>query len=317
MTADVQVRAACRLHLGMFSFGHVDRPEFGGVGVMVAPPNVQVNISASDRYDARGPLSRRVLQFVNELARHWNLQSLPKCSIEIQSPPDHAGLGVGTQLSLAVAAGLRRFLRLPDLPIESLAASAGRGGRSAVGTYGFARGGLIVEAGKLRSERLGKLFQRLEVPADWRFVLIRQNHGLGLAGTQEAEAFAALPPVAESITRELWQVVTERMIPALESPDCAAFGEAVYVFGRLAGECFATAQGGPFATPGIERLINGIRDFGVAGVGQSSWGPTVFAVMPTEYDAGCLVKWLQQQSVTNDSEISVAKPNNSGALICG
>jgi predicted sugar kinase len=89
----------------------------------------------------------------------------------------------------------------------------------------------------------------------------------------------------------------------------------VHKFGRLAGECFAAAQGGPFATPAIERLVMAIRDYGVAGVGQSSWGPTVFAIVPTENDAECLVEWLHNQSIARDSEISIAKPNNSGAFI--
>ena len=50
------------------------------------------------------------------------------------------------------------------------------------------------------------------------------------------------------------------MLPALDRADCAAFGEAVYRFGRLAGECFAAVQGGPFANREIGRLIDAIRD---------------------------------------------------------
>ena len=50
MTAAVHVQAPCRLHFGMFSFGHADRAEFGGVGVMIEPPNVQVAISAADSF---------------------------------------------------------------------------------------------------------------------------------------------------------------------------------------------------------------------------------------------------------------------------
>jgi beta-RFAP synthase len=224
-------------------------------------------------------------------------------------------LGVGTQLGLAVAAGLRRFLQLPEAPVESLAASVGRGRRSAVGTYGFEYGGLIVDAGKRYDAQFGQLFKRLELPAQWRFVLVRHLDIQGLAGTPEAEAFAALPPVPESVTRELWQIVTEQMIPAVESDHCADFGESVYKFGRLAGECFASVQGGPFASPMIAHQVNAIRRFGVAGVGQSSWGPTVFAVLPTETDARQLVQRLRAESGIRECEITIAAPNNSGARI--
>ncbi len=271
-------------------------PQFGGVGAMIEPPNVEVTIAPSKHFSVHGAHADRVRQFVETVVRNWNLSSLPDCRIEVRSPAGHTGLGVGTQLALATAAGLRRFLKLPELPIESLAASVGRGKRSAVGTYGFQHGGLIVDAGKARGEQFGKLSRREELPAGWRFVLMRSTEAQGLAGDQEAETFANLPPVPEAVTRKLWQITNEQMLPALAAADCAAFGEAVYQFGRLAGECFATAQGGPFASSQIERLVMSIRDYGVMGVGQSSWGPTVFALTENDSAAQQLANWIQDHA---------------------
>jgi beta-ribofuranosylaminobenzene 5'-phosphate synthase len=316
MTAAVHLCAPCRLHFGMFSFGRSDRAEFGGVGVMVEPPNVAVDITLASKFQASGSHAERVRRFVNDLTKRWELESLPECIIEVKSPPDHSGLGVGTQLGLTVAAGLRRFLQLPEVTVEQLAASVGRARRSAVGTYGFEYGGLIVDAGKHHGAPFGQLFKRLELPAEWRFVLVQDLNARGLAGTHEAEAFAALPPVPEEITRKLWQIVTDGMIPAVESARCADFGEALYEFGRFAGECFAPVQGGPFASPRIEHRVNAIRKLGVAGVGQSSWGPTVYAVVPTETDAGRLVKHLREDIATRDCDFTIAAPNNTGATIC-
>ncbi len=139
MTAGVQVRTPCRLHFGMFSFGHADRAQYGGVGVMVEPPGVIVTIRGADRFVVRGSHAGRVREFVERLVARWELGRLPECEINADSPPDHIGLGVGSQLGLAVAAGLRRFLRLADVSVEELAAAVGRGARSAVGTYGFGR----------------------------------------------------------------------------------------------------------------------------------------------------------------------------------
>ena len=51
--------------------------------------------------------------------------------------------------------------------------SVGRGLRSAVGTYGFAFGGLIIEQGKAADDALSPLVYRLDVPDDWRFALIQ------------------------------------------------------------------------------------------------------------------------------------------------
>ena len=101
----------------------------------------------------------------------------------------------------------------------------------------------------------------------------------------------------------------------MERADCRAFGEAVFRFGTLAGECFASAQGGVFASPQIAGLVAAIRGFAIAGAGQSSWGPTVFAVAADEAEAQRLSGWLQIQDLGCECEITIAKPNNSGATI--
>ncbi len=313
----VHVRAPSRLHFGMFSFGHSDEPRFGGVGVMIEPPNVEVKITWANEFIVDGAHADRVRQFAAGAVRCWKLASLPNCRLEVDAPPDHTGLGVGTQLGLAVALGIRQYLGLPNLPAVELAASAGRGGRSSVGTYGFELGGLIVDGGKREGDRVGELVCRLPLPEEWRFVLIRPQDEKGLAGECEARAFAELPPVPRAITQRLWEITNVRMLPAVQTADCAGFGDAVYEFGRLAGDCFAVAQGGPFANPQIAKLVKNIRDYGVNGVGQSSWGPTVFAIVANEAEAKQLVSWLQSTDNFDAVEISVSLPNNSGAIING
>lgn len=315
MKTVVEVHAPCRLHFGMFSFGNPDRPQFGGVGVMVEPPCVEIRILPAHQFQARGSLADRTRQFVEQIVSQWKLPSLPSCEIAVQSPPSHIGLGVGTQLGLAIAAGLRRFLHLADLPVEELAASVGRGRRSAVGTHGFQHGGLIVDSGKEAGETIGKLATRVALPDSWRFVLLWPTGKQGLAGTSEAAAFSRLPAVPDEITRELLEITTEQIIPPARRQDCAMFGEAVYRFGRLAGECFYDVQGGPYASPEIARLVGSIREFGVAGVGQSSWGPMVFAVTASDAEAGRLVDWIRHQSWNKEYEILVARANNSGAAV--
>jgi beta-ribofuranosylaminobenzene 5'-phosphate synthase len=315
MSRSVHVRAPCRLHFGMFSFGHVDRPQFGGVGVMVDPPHVEVTIKPAASFAARGALANRVEQFVALIAQHEDSSAVPPCEVSVRSPPDHVGLGVGTQLGLSVAAGLRRFLELPELRLEQLARSVGRGLRSAVGTYGFQYGGLIVDAGKEPGEALGQLARRIELPSKWRFVLVRGACEDGLAGDRETDAFARLPPMPPDVTTKLWQITDDELLPAVERADCEAFGEAVYQFGRLAGECFAAVQGGPFANSETTRLVESIRNHGVPGVGQSSWGPTVFAITADEREAESLAQWLRGMFPLLDRDITIASPSNQGAQL--
>jgi len=315
MTFLVRVRAPCRLHFGMFSFGHPDQPQFGGIGVMVGPPNVNVTITPADCFRVAGNMTFRVRQFVEMASSAWQLPGLPGCEVQVQSPRDHIGLGVGTQVGLAVAAGLRRFFQLSDLPPNELALSVGRGTRSGVGTHGFHHGGLLIDAGKSGGESLGRLAHRVAVPESWRFVLVSPGDQQGLTGDVEANAFARLPPVPKEVTPQLWRIAEEEMIPAAASSDCEAFGDAVYRFGRLAGECFAPVQGGPFASREIARLIQSIRSVGVPGVGQSSWGPTIFSVTANDSAAQQLADWLINSSHAAAASVSIARPCNQGAEI--
>jgi beta-RFAP synthase len=301
----------------MFSFGYAGRAQFGGVGVMVEPPCVEVQIWPASCFTTRGSVTQRqrTQHIAARLSIKWELRSLPACEVVVSSPPDHTGLGVGTQLSLAIAAGLRRFLKLDEFSAAELAAAAGRGARSAVGTHGFLHGGLIVDAGKTSIDQLGKLAARAALPEAWRFVLIRPVGEQGLAGQSEVLAFERLPAVSEETTRDLWAITSEQMLPAVANRDCGAFGEAVFQFGRRAGDCFSAVQGGPFATEAIARLVSSIREFGVPGVGQSSWGPTVFAVADGDQQARQLVEWIQRRSAGVEYEIVMARPNNRGATV--
>ncbi len=282
---------------------------------MVEPPAAEVAIEPAADFAVSGALAERAEKSALSAASHWQLPAPPACRIHVESPPEHHGLGVGTQLSLAVAAGLRSFLGLPELTAEALAASVGRGRRSAVGTHGFLHGGLIVDGGKEAGQSLGTLGERVAVPADWRFVLITSRDRPGLSGDTESDVFGRLPPVPGEVTQELWRLTEDEMLPAVKRADCAAFGEAVYYFGRFAGECFAAAQGGPFAGEEIGRLVDALRDHGVDGVGQSSWGPTVFAIVPNEATARALADWLQTEMRLARDTISIARANNCGAVI--
>jgi predicted sugar kinase len=69
------------------------------------------------------------------------------------------------------------------------------------------------------------------------------------------------------------------MLPALGGEDLEGFGEAMYEFNARVGDAFAPAQGGRYAGPAVAALVARLRGLGVTGVGQSSWGPTVFAVV--------------------------------------
>ena len=316
----VRVVAPSRIHFGMLSVNQPGVRHYGGVGAMVDAPGLEMMIRASPRLETAGPLADRAREAALLAARFLpnpaGRDDGPPCRIEVtRAPPLHVGLGTGTQLAMAVAAGLNAFCQGPRLEAAELARCVGRGHRSAIGLYGFAFGGLIYESGKARSEDIAPLVDRVEIPPAWRFVLVRPRDDRGLCDDAERDAFAELPPVPRERTELLRQEAEEHLLPATARGDFAEFSESLYHFGYEAGLSFAAKQGGAFAGPRLASLVDWIRARGVSGVGQSSWGPTLFAVVREESAAAELVRGLAARADAGDLELTVAAPNNRGARI--
>lgn len=283
---------------------------------MVQSPEVTVEIAGADDFQATGAHADCAVSSAQAWADVCRDGSLPACRVAVtDAPARHVGLGSGTQLALSVAAGLHAWHEQPPPTALELAELTGRGQRSAVGTYGFVLGGLIVESGKLPRERLSLLQSRVCVPDDWRFVLVRLGGTAGLHGSREHRAFDELPAVAPETRQALQAEVREHLLPAIRKSDCAAFGESVYRFGYRAGECFAPVQGGPYNGRRVAELVAEIRELGVPGVGQSSWGPTLFCIVPGPKEAGTLVDELRRRHQDEQLEIDITAADNAGAQV--
>ena len=314
----VHVTAPSRLHFGMLSFGRADVPQYGGVGMMVDVPAVKLRISPSlgSDWEFCGPGADRAESFASRWARTSRRDNSRGCRIEIQQlPPPHTGLGSGTQMALSVAAGLNRFFDLVEPSPCELARSVGRAARSTVGTYGFRHGGLIFESGKPAPEENAVLESQLPIRETWQVVLIRASRTTGIFGKTENDAFVQLPPVPPEITASLRAEVTDRMLPAAATSDFDTFSQSVYTYGRIAGNCFSSVQDGPYAGPELSDIVRMLRDWGIRGVGQSSWGPTLFALLPDLNAATTLVTRIRSEFRDIVCELSVSRPNNSGATI--
>jgi beta-RFAP synthase len=198
-----------------------------------------------------------------------------------------------------------------------LARRVGRGLRSALGVYGFEQGGLLVEAGKRTADGLAPLVARLPFPTDWKLVLSLPRDAPGLHGAGEQEAFDRLAgrPGTTGRTDVLCRLVLLGLLPAVVERDLEAFGEALYEFNRRVGECFAPVQGGPYAGPGAAELVAFVRGQGVRGVGQSSWGPAVFAVVGGEEQAEDLAGRVRRRFGLDPGEVVVTQACNHGAVV--
>ena len=310
----IQIIAASRLHFGLLAPASRDSRRFGGVGVMVEHPSVQLTASSQEHFSVHGFAADRVREFAKLWSAFHGLDSPPKCRLSIDSLARmHAGLGIGTQLGLSVARALcELYDKLPTTPPE-LARSVGRGQRSAVGTYGFFYGGLIAEPGKQATDTLAPLELRLELPTGWRWVLVCPRDGGGLHGDQERRVFSELQQSKLECTPELPRELHDRLLPAARQGDFQAFSDSIYRFGYQSGMCFASIQGGAYNGPRLQQIVETIRSLGVRGVGQSSWGPTIFALCPDEPAAQNLVDQLWR--VVMDADIAITATANHGARI--
>lgn len=311
----VVVRAPTRLHFGLFALASASGRQFGGVGAMVQEPGLRLRVEPSPQWQVAGPLAGRVDAAADRWRRFHQLPARPDCRVIVeQVPPEHVGLGVGTQLALSVGAGLSAFCGLPASSPQELALSVGRGERSAIGTYGFALGGLIVEQGKLRGEPVSPLDTRLDLPQSWRFLLVRPLAARGLSGELERAAMDCTTATTGT-TQELICEVREHLVPAAATADFESFSHSLYRYCRLAGSFYIEQQRGPYNGPVLSSLVERIRSWGHAGVGQSSWGPTLFVALRDADAAQDLESRLRREWDRAPLEIVVARPNNTGAKI--
>lgn len=331
----VNVTTGCRLHFGLLSHAPHRSRRFGGVGLMLEQPGFHISAAVMDysphdsgeldEYCGPSEWRSRVLEVVRrcrDASSANDRPSPPGVVWELSSAiPSHIGLGSGTQLGLAVALAWSALhadaaVSTCATPFEStfLARLSGRGLRSALGIHGFQHGGLLVEAGKRSSAQISPVVARADFPAHWRIVLICPPHERGLSGTAEVAAFAALPPMSDAVSAELCRTVLLELLPAVQESDFDACSEALFQFGWRIGEYFAPAQGGIFASTRMASLVDWLRRRGIAGVGQSSWGPLLFVLCPDSDTAGSLIQDLHD-SVWGDCEIQCVAPRNSGAKV--
>ena len=312
----VDIVAPSRLHFGLLSFGHSVGRQYGGVGVMVKQPSLQIRISPATEFTVAGPLSERVIEFVDRWSQAECGGQLPCCRVEVkQAPRCHIGLGSGTQLAMSLACGLNRLLDRNDISPARLSRSVGRGRRSAIGTYGFIQGGLLAEMGKSEGDELSKLSHRIEMPSAWRFLLIMDRSKVGLSGNDEKKAFSSLPAVPRDLTRMLQQEIDERLVPAAETADFAQFSTSLFRYGHSAGMCFAPQQGGPYQGDQAAAIVAALQAMDVQGVGQSSWGPTLFALLPDSETAESIAAQLAHQFDRTRYEMIITAVSNTGARV--
>lgn len=298
--AGISLRAPGRLHLGFLDpAGSLGR-RFGSLGLVIEDFETEIELGAAsvDRITA-GPGAAAAE--IDRAAAH--VQRLRQCTGHLQplalhlhrTLPPHTGLGSGTQLALAVGRAFARWHGLaPSTP--TLAHWLGRGLRSGIGIAGFDQGGLLLDGGPGADGRAAPLLSRLALPPAWRVVVVQDPQHRGLSGADEKRAIAVLPPLPRPQAAEICHRVLMQVLAGAAAADFTAFARGLNRVQQILGEHFAPAQGGSVCTSApVGRLLQWIAAQAgeggepLAATGQSSWGPTAFAIVPSREAAEALL----------------------------
>ncbi len=329
MPNKITVKSTARLHMGFFDLhGGLGR-KFGSIGLSLAAPAVELTAISAENNQAQvtGASSvpvatvARASVIAEQLIKKLQLAGGVSLNIQ-QHIPEHAGLGSGTQLALAVGAAINELYQL-KLSTARIAELTGRGGRSGIGIAAFDHGGLLIDGGRTSAAADGNtspmappLLASYDFPEQWRVLLILDTSQPGIHGAGELEAFNQLPVFSESLAAHLCRHVLMQAMPALVEQDLTAFGNSIQELQAHVGDYFAPAQGGRYASRQVGAVLEYLERMGVACFGQSSWGPTGFAVFETESSAKSMLDALRQHfAAFNNISYQIVRGNNTGARI--
>lgn len=346
MSRLLELSTGCRLHFGLLELAAGQPNRYGGLGLMLEAPKLRLRLvpdaaHASAQRVAPGLASSVELQRRIQLAQHHALSAIvsqrghadapslgshrmPGVIEVLECPPLHSGLGVGTQLGTAVAQLTALALdeqfasrNAHATNVAQLAWLSGRGKRSAIGLHGFLHGGLVRDLGYDQANSSPHDVRPVQttgvrLPPDWMVVLCCSWGPGDVHGTLEDQLIDRAAARANP-ARERMLALSEAALAAAQGDDFNAFVQVLDEYMELASRLFADVQSGRYRDTHTANRVEQMKTVGLRGVGQSSWGPTVFGFAPNEQRAQAAADQLMHKFDTNAVRIVLARPKTNGA----
>ena len=307
------IKTPSRLHMGIIDLSREFIRSYGALGLTIKE-GFTIEIQPREKglkIKASGRNAKEVQKVYNRLKEKLGINQGFHIHVE-ENIPRHVGLGSTTQLCLGTGLGMAKLSGIDIDPIK-LADMIGRARFSAIGTYGFKHGGFILEGGKSNPMEIPPMLFREKIPKDWRFIIISAEEWEGFDEDEEQPIMEELE-VDKKFPRKICHHIVMGMLPALKSKDIEDFGFHMTEIQRTVGESFSDFQKGIYH-PAVGDIIKELKDH-TYGVGQSSWGPTVYGLTDAEKAGQIKIKmkeWLTENG--KKASIRIAEPENKGVRV--
>jgi beta-RFAP synthase len=279
----IKIDAGSRIHLGFIDPLGVSGRRWGSVGLYLNQPKLSVIVEKSYNLIIHGP--KWLKDTASRISEKLKINGLKIICEEYI--PRHVGLGSGTQTILSIGLAASRLYGL-DLTLEEIAEIFNRCRRSGAGYWLFQKGGLTIDGGRTPSTKLPPLLFRCDLPSEWKILLaIPTIEELGLHSKVEEESFNKLNAAS---LKDASTIILMKLLPSIIEKDFLKFTEAIEELDTLTSSFFRDIQLGAYH-PLSREVVELMKNIGVRGVGQSSWGPTVYGFVredEVEYIAGRL-----------------------------
>lgn len=289
----VSVIAPARLHMGFIDLSGSLGRNFGSIGVALKEISTRLSVTYSNQLEIKGASSARAEKCTKVLCDVLNVSENLQIDIET-AIPEHVGLGSGTQMALAIGSALNAYYEL-GLSIREIAHLSDRGMRSGIGIGVFEKGGLVVDGGRGEQTITPPVISHMDIPEEWRFILVFDQRGQGLHGDQEISAFKELPQFPHQKAARLCYLLLMQGLPAVAEKNIKLFGDVITQLQQSVGEHFASVQGGIFTSLEVAEVMKWLEQQGAVAIGQTSWGPTGFCAVDDGKRANSLLIEMQQK----------------------
>ncbi len=300
--AGVRVETGSRLHAGFYTVDAGWGVKWGGSGFYIDMLGVK-----AEAWECGEPGIEAPPGYQDVASLVWERLKPRVCARLLEGPPRHSGLGSTTQASLALGLAIDR-LESRGLGVEGLARVLGRGRYSLVGTLLFMHGGFIVDPG---TPGPLKPLARLEVPGDWRFVVVLPSLPRGPGEDVEERLMKPRRPGPRE--EALMAKGTIMLASAIARGDLGDALEALKLVQAGTGLYFSRSQGGVYRGD-VSWIVGEASRDGIV-LAQSSWGPALYTISDAGTagsDASLLRSILAEAGV--GGRVYVAEPRNSGAV---